>query len=753
MKVRLRHILSVVIVLLVAVAGQASHIIGGDLSYLCLGFDPVTNTNRYRVTMKIYRNCNRFSMDTFSDPAPISIYRGNAEPYDSVANLQVRLQTPIVPIPPDVSNPCLTLPPDICVQEGTYVFEIDLPVIDENYVITYQRCCRNATITNIFTPDRIGATYVIELTPEAQQVCNNSPIFNEFPPIVICANEPLFFDHSATDAEGDQLVYGFCSPLKGGGIAGAFAPGDPESCRGFRPDPSCAPPYEEVDFIIPAYTPLVPMGGSPIINIDPVTGLISGIPDVQGQFVVGICVQEFRNGQLLSVTRRDFQFNVADCEPLVQARIDADEIIGPQHFLIRTCGETDIGLINLSQQFSNIDTFAWIFDIEGQEIRLDDWNPLLSLPDTGRYDGFLFLNPGSNCGDTARITIQVYPEIAANFSYDFDTCVAGPVSFTDESVSQAGPIIDWFWAFGLDGNSEEQNPEYLFDSPGAQTVRLTVEDENGCRATRLDAIEWVPAPALIVVEPTTFLGCAPQEITFNNLSNPIDETYTILWDLGDGTTSSDISPSHVYEEGVYSISVEITSPIGCFVEESWEDWIRVRPNPTADFVFTPEELSNFDPTAFFTDQSIDAVAWNWDFGGVGNSILQNPTFTFPDTGRYEIMLTATHEEGCQDTITKIIDVQPLITYFVPNAFTPNSDDLNDGFRGGGFFDGIRNFEMRIWNRWGEMVFQTDQPSNSWNGRKNNNGDLAPKGVYVYTITFIGPRGQSRQLKGFVTLIK
>ena len=127
---------------------------------------------------------------------------------------------------------------------------------------------------------------MVEITPLAQATCNNSPVFEDFPPPVICVNEPLVYSHKATDAEGDELVYEFCSPLLGG------------SQNNPTPDPDAPPPYQNVGFILPNYSASNPLGGNPRITINPVTGEISGMPTLQGQYVVGICVSEYRNGQL-----------------------------------------------------------------------------------------------------------------------------------------------------------------------------------------------------------------------------------------------------------------------------------------------------------------------------------------------------------------------------------------------------------------------------------------------------------------------
>ncbi|MEL6868127.1 MAG: hypothetical protein AAFP19_27135 [Bacteroidota bacterium] len=251
-------------------------------------------------------------------------------------------------------------------------------------------------------------TYTVVVSPEAQKQCNNSPVFDEFPPLVICANEPLDFDHSASDLEGDDLVYEFCGALKGGGIDGIDGSGGATTCTGFRPDPACPPPYEYVDYAYPTYGPKTPMIGDPDIEIDPYTGRISGTPTIQGQFVVGVCVKEYRNEELLSITQRDFQFNVANCEPLVAARVEADEQPEPNVYLIRLCNQLETTVVNISKQLANISDHFWNFNIPGQPNLIESWDAPLVFPDTGTYDGLLILNPNSDCGDTAKIIIEVH---------------------------------------------------------------------------------------------------------------------------------------------------------------------------------------------------------------------------------------------------------------------------------------------------------------------------------------------------------
>ena len=717
----------------------------------------VMGNGNYDFTMFVYRDCSSDGAP-YDSPAHISIYSQIGSSYVRVRELQVNISSgPSQILPPD--DPCLIPPANICVQEARYSFSEDLPVINGSYHIVYQRCCRNNTINNIINPEDAGATYTIEITQEAQQVCNNTPVFDDFPPIIICSNNPLFFDHSATDVDGDQLVYEFCSPILGGGPYGTTEnPGDASGCDGVMPVWPCEPPFAPVPYVLPTYSELNPMGGTPQVSIDPNTGVITGTPNILGQFVVGVCVSEYRNGVLLSTVSRDFQFNVTECEPIVDARVEYDEIISAQEYVINSCGNNTVTFGNNSIQQQNIQTFFWEFNIEGVTQTFTEWEPEITFPNIGSYQGVLILNPGEDCGDTAYINVNVYPDIEADFSFVYDTCVAGPITFTDLSTSEIGPngITDWFWNFdlGQQGNSQDQNPVQMLNSPGNIPVALTVTDINGCEDTETQIVPWFPVPPILIIEPSSFDGCVPMEVFFNNLSIPIDSTYDIVWDFGDGTTSGAVSPTHTYTEpGVYSISLQVTSPIGCYIEDAWPNWIVASPSPIADFIYAPDEINSFDPTVTFTDLSFEPSSWFWDFDGEGSSNSQNPVFTFPDTGRQEVMLIVTHQSGCMDTLIQYLDVIPKVTYFMPNAFTPNSDDVNDFFLGNGITEGMTNYKMTIWNRYGELIFESNDPTEGWNGRKKNIGKQSPNGVYVYIVNYTGPRKNNFELKGFATLIR
>ncbi len=739
------QILTLLFLLFIGISSsRAAHIIGGEMTYVCEGPDPNNpGFQIYTFTMKVYRDCQgggaQFdsAQGAFTD-GTVSIFQGN----DQFEFRNVILDEPIESeIDNDTGNPCVVIPSNVCGEQGVYTFVESLPIIAESYHIVYQRCCRNNTITNIVNPGDAGATYTVELTSEAQQVCNSTPTFNNLPKTVICVNEELMIDNSAFDADGDQLVYSFCSP-KLGGSTGAVAP-----------NPDMPPPFADVQFILSNYSALEPLGGSPLVTINTFDGLMTGVPTEQGQFVVGICVQEFRNGVLLSTIQRDYQFNVAFCEPTVSADIDGVDI--GQSYIYQSCVDSTLTLINESTDEAFIDEYLWTFENTGnQPLSYDTRDVTVTFPGPGFYPGLMILNPGTVCSDTAVIEVTISPPINPDFEFEYDTCVAGPVDFTDLTVLTNGGIETWEWDFGDTNFSSETNPTHMYQEPGLIPVTLTITDTIGCTENVTELVNWFPAPPLIIIEPSSFVGCPPAEVEFINLSSPIDDTYDIKWTFGDGGLDTMISPTHIFEEpGLFDINIEITSPIGCYTSREFRDWIFIDSLPIADFSFSPDKASNFEPEVTFTDESIRAAQWEWTFDQFGGTILRNPSYVFPDTGLMEIQLVVTHLYGCVDTMIQYVDIEPQITYFLPNAFTPNEDGTNEFFRGGGHFRGIRDFDIKIMNRWGGIVFESSDPSEAWNGMEHNSGRLSQNGVYLVYVRFTGPRGMPHEYKGYATLIK
>jgi len=748
--------LTALMVLLVTVKLEARHIVGGEVTYECLGIDVQAGTVTFKITVLIYRDS--FSGGAqFDDPAPFGLYRGSGNNWSYIQTYN----RPVVSkrdIDTDTGNPCLEKPDNIGVEEGRYEFDITVPISStDSYQIVYQRCCRNNTIFNIIGPEETGAAYSVEISPLAQMECDNSPTFDEFPPVVICANTLLSFDHGATDVDGDIVQYVFCNPIAAGGTEGIDGTGA-TLCDGITPSAqNCPPPHPPVQYKTAlGYTTTTPLGGDPIVTISANTGLINGVPNVIGQFVVGVCAISYRNGVEIGRISRDFQFNVTTCEIAVQALVNSDEIVGGNVFIINSCGDNTVEFDNRSIDATKILSYDWELYVGADTARFNTRDITYAFPDTGTYNVKMFLNRDelfADCKDTANIQVNVFPEVIADFSVDYDTCTAGPVDFTDESFTISGPIEQWAWDFGDGDTSEEQNPSNIYEAPGDKQVTLLVTDKNNCTDDATETFPWFPAPPILVVEPNQFEGCRPAKITFNNLSSPIDESYEVIWDFGDGNTVDEISPMHTYTDiGTYNVSLFVKSPLGCSIDQDFDGLITVLDSPLAGFSYTPDNPNIFNKTVSFVDESQDAIAWLYEFGDLP-STDRNPTYTFPDTGLVEVIQVVFHPSGCTDTAFATIDIEPLVTLALPNAFTPNDDGLNDDFRGKGFFDGFRDYKMQIWNRWGEKIYEGSDPSVGWDGKKQTSGDIAPAGVYIYTVEYSPPRGEAKKEKGHVTLIR
>ena len=736
---------------------SALHIIGGDVVYKCIAIDTVAKQVTYEITFTMYRD-SKSNGAQFDDPANFGVYRGSGSNWSWVSTISGVRVRDIREIDIVTNNPCILVPVNVGVQSGKYVFNVTLSIIQQSYLISFQRCCRNTTILNLVGPGDTGAAFTTEITPDAQKSCNNSPVFKDFPPVVICVNRPINFDHSAIDMDGDSLVYEFCAPLTAGGTDGATTPGSPTSCTGVTPDSrNCPPPFDEVTFRSPTYTFDKPMGGNPLVTINRVTGVIEGSPSTLGQFVVGVCVKEYRNGKLIGTLKRDFQFNVTTCEVAVQADLQASLKDGTE-YTVNTCGNFSLDFVNLSTDVRYIQNYYWEFDIKGVKQTYNTRNVSVNFPGLGTYTGTMILNkdlPGlAECSDTATITVNVFPSINTDFSFTYDTCTAGPVTFKDMSASGAGPVQKWLWKFDSEGNSQQQNPVFEFDKPGAKSVRLIAEDVNKCRDTLIRTVEYFPVPALIIIEPNTFTGCQPATIKFDNLSFPVDDTYKFEWQFGDGNTSEVFSPTNVFTEiGTYTIQLKLISPIGCETTKTWPNLIKIVPSPEAGFTFTPEQPNLLNNTVQFVDASKDAVSYLWAFDSLGISLMQNPSYTFRDTGTYKIQQVVLHPSGCTDTAEAIIPIYPLIRFYMPNAFTPNNDGLNDVLLPVGYIEGVKSYSFSVWNRWGERVFETDDYTSGWNGSRDNTGATAPPGVYGYLVEYIDPLGKKQTLKGHATLLR
>jgi len=220
-------------------------------------------------------------------------------------------------------------------------------------------------------------------------------------------------------------------------------------------------------------------------------------------------------------------------------------------------------------------------------------------------------------------------------------------------------------------------------------------------------------------------------------------TYTYDWNVGN-SVSNQLTFIPV-TTGYYYAAVDDE----CYDAITDSVYIEVYPVPEAAFEYAPGKPTLLDPTVTFTDASLDALSWSWDFGDTLLITDQNPVYKFNAYGTFPVELVVTNSYGCTDTALREVIIDDFITSYIPNSFTPNDDGINDQFGVTGFSNG--GFSMQIFNRWGQTVFTSENSSQTWNG-KTLSGTKAPQGIYTYLITIAKDKSR-KPLYGTISLIR
>jgi gliding motility-associated-like protein len=296
-------------------------------------------------------------------------------------------------------------------------------------------------------------------------------------------------------------------------------------------------------------------------------------------------------------------------------------------------------------------------------------------------------------------------------------------------------------------------------SPSVTTIyTLTLSDACGTPTVATNVTVTIDPLPQISFTSDKQNGCYPLCVQFANTTT-ITSTDTVKynWNLGGNHTSTSINPLQCYNSsGIFTVSLTATSGKGCVSKASIPNMITVYPHPKAKFYTSPDGPTILDPAVQFTDasyapgSSITNLLWQtFGDGTDSTSTLPNPTHTYGDTGTYCITLIATNAFNCRDTVTECIYIKPYFTLYIPNAFSPNNDGDNDVFTAVG--DYIFDFDMRIYDRWGNLVYHSTKVSNGWNGLMK--GSPAIEDVYVYVISATDYHNHSYSYKGTVTLLK
>jgi len=313
-----------------------------------------------------------------------------------------------------------------------------------------------------------------------------------------------------------------------------------------------------------------------------------------------------------------------------------------------------------------------------------------------------------------------------------------------------------------DGAGNVQVGQGITVSP-AVTTTYTVTMSDGCASPAVTAQVTITLAVEPVVTFTSnaVAGCTPLTVTFYNTTDPTMVGNLCIWDVGDGTVITDCdSVTYTYSTpGSYDVSLTVSSPNNCVGATLISQMITVHPYAVSDFTFGPQPATIIDPVIDFVNTSTNADSYHWVFGEGGRyeeSTEEHPTATFSDSipANYEVCVEATTPYLCADTTCYLVTIDGIFNIWVPNAFTPDGDGVNDYFfPSGNGFDNV-DFEMLIFNRWGEIIFQSHNADIPGDGSVNGGTTKVQSEVYVWKITCRDDwTGDKKEYVGHVTLIR
>ena len=642
-----------------SIPALALHIAGGEMYYRYLGPGSAPNTDRYLITLRLFRECNpavpSFPPNVQAAPMPADVAIGifsNGPPVSLMDSIDVKqsdfkiieLQSPLI---------CINNPPSICYQVGYFTFTIDLPKVPNGYTIAYQTCCRSFLLNNIVfynIPGQSsgeGATYSCQI-PGTALVGNqpiSSPVFALKDTTLVCQDKKFSLDFSASDslnATGtgagsvDSVSYSFCA---------AYNRGKAASSLNIIPS---FPPYQDVTYR-PGFSGIEPLGPNAVIN--PRTGIISGIAPTSGGYVVSVCVQQWHHAIPISIHRKDFILRIAACD-------FAAALLNPAYL---TCDGYGIQLQNESTS-SAVHSYFWDFGVPGiAGDTSDSPTPQFIYRDTGTYTVKLVINRGETCSDSTTSQAKIYPGFFPGFKIS-GSCFLDPFQFTDTTVTKYGTVNSWFWKFGDNANpgdtSHLKDPVYHYAAPADSTaITFIVSNSKGCTDTLGKKINVIGKPAIQLPFRDTLICITDSLQLF--ASSP-DSVAVFSWSPGYAITSQGSPDPLVFPKDTTTYQVT-ASDKGCTSSDSVK--VNVIQSVT---LFTGNDTTICKTDSIQFHPRTNGLYFSW----IPTTALNNPALEDPEAAPAQTTTyTLTSSVGrCSSTDSVRIKVVPYpVVYIGPDT--------------------------------------------------------------------------------------
>lgn len=397
--------------------------------------------------------------------------------------------------------------------------------------------------------------------------------------------------------------------------------------------------------------------------------------------------------------------------------------------------------------------YYWTSNPEDVSLSGQEYNQTINVtPDTTTVYQLVADVNGFSCPGVESVTINVIPEILAYFTVeDEEVCQNEALSIAYDG--NAASSASYYWDFNSANliSGEGQGPiEISWELTGEKKISLFII-EDGCTSETYEVPVNVLKTPISVFNADVLEGCEPLIVNFINESENIDPNSSYQWEFGDGTISNEESPNKEYSiAGNYTVSLTVTNENECHDVRTLNSLIQVNETPVASFYPEPDETVVGQGIITFSNESTSSeiLSYHWDFGDGQISDVANPEHIYNEVGVYLVQMLTVSPNGCENSDEKEVTIHPDANVFPPNAFTPDGDGINDVFEIKGI--GINKYSIKIYSRWGELLFESYNIEDQWDGRWK--GQLVAKGTYAYLIAYESVVGKSFYKRGTVTII-
>ncbi len=365
---------------------------------------------------------------------------------------------------------------------------------------------------------------------------------------------------------------------------------------------------------------------------------------------------------------------------------------------------------------------------------------------SGIYKTRLIVIAASGCADTTYKNVNILGAPQANIAID-DSCENTSVKFTSLTSPGSGFISKEYWWFGDGSTAIGKSPSHYYGTSGLPQIKYIVYNSNLCKDT-------IERTLYIANKPFVYYSVKPdcEDLLFPFTNSSTAGAGTISsynWDFGNGRKSGNRNENIVfYDSGTFKTKLIVMNSFGC--RDTSEVSLRVFPRAIASFTHSPFDPKMLSPVQFNNNSTL-SNNWNWDFGDGYFDLSFSPSHTYDMYGPYNVSLIANNDYNCADTFTVNIRVKSKPMFWFPTAFSPqNTEGLNDQF---GLYSilNVTNYRLQIFNRYGQLLFETTNPTILWDGKVN--GTLCQGGSYVYKAVFKNPENELQHFSGNVTLLR